>query len=171
MTGGVTDSQLALYEGLIALAWTDGVFSHYEKVVIRSLINDHRDFNDNQRHLLRESLQRRTPLCDIWPRITNKQDRARFLDYADMVMKADGVVDPNEEEIYRAKLAKHLGTLDVDSIKRDLDAYRVNLTEAQAEESKAYRDYAMEYGLIGFLKRLFSGNGPQGDDGQMSKIA
>ena len=164
MTQGVTDSRFAIYEGLIALAWTDGVLHSDEEAVIRSLIDSHHHFSEEQRQSLHDAVTCRTRISDIWPRITGKQDRARFLDYADMIMKADGVVHEREDTLYSIKLAKHLGTLDVDAITRELTDYRMELNEQDIRRAEEDRLYASQYGLVGFVKRLFGRDRDTGTD-------
>lgn len=155
MPSPISDSRLALYEGLIALAWTDGVLARREEELLRSLIDGHTDFSDDQRRSLHQTVSVRLQLGEIWPRMTDARDRARFLDLADVVIKADGVIDEAEDDIYSVKLSRHLGTLDIDTITRDLDDVRLARSEADREQAEADRAYAKRFGLLGFLHRLF----------------
>ena len=137
MTEPVSDSRLALYEGLISLAWVDERLDPAEKIVLEDIFAQHHGLTDEQRVALTRDITTPVRLADIWPRLTDPQDRARFLDMADVIFKSDGEVDDSEADIYAVKLAKHLGTLDLDGVKRELDDLRTELTEADKKEAEA----------------------------------
>ena len=163
MTEPVSDSRLALYEGLISLAWVDERLDPAEKIVLEDIFAHHHGLTDEQRAALTRDITTPMRLADIWPRLTDPQDRARFLDMADVIFKSDGEVDDSEADIYAVKLAKHLGTFDVDGIKRELDDLRTELTDADKKEAEACREYAKNFGLFAFAKKLI-GRGTDRED-------
>ncbi|MEM9234726.1 MAG: hypothetical protein AAGA69_10895 [Pseudomonadota bacterium] len=158
MTEFVTDSQFALYEGLISLAWADESLDPGEQAVLEDIFARHRGLSADQRQALSRDIQTPRPLADIWPRLTDPQDRARFLDLADVIFKADSYVDETEAAIYAAKLAKHLGTIDTDLIERDLSALRREQQLADKKEAEDHRAYAQDFGLLGYIKRVVGGD-------------
>lgn len=159
MTQPVSDSRLALYEGLISLAWADERLDTSERLVLEDIFAQHAGLSDEQRVTLVRDVDRPRPLADIWPRMTDIQDRARFLDMADVIFKSDGEVAEAETDLYAVKLAKHLGTLDLDRITRDLDQLRIDISEQNKKEAETYRDYAKNFGLFAYLKKLVSFDG------------
>lgn len=148
------ESLFALYEGLIALAWADGRLDHNERVVLEGIFARHQGLAPEQRRTLKEEVSSPKLLAEIWPRITDPLHRARLLDLADYIFKSDGHKDEMEEQLYRAKLAKHLGTLDMTALEKELGDLQAEQMFSDKSERQANREYARQFGLFAYIKRI-----------------
>ncbi len=152
---GLTESRFALYEGFIALAWADGALDVRERDELRALIDGNLTATPAQKAQLHAALDQPIAVEDVWPRLTEPQDRARLLDMASTLFTLDGVVCEDEQETGEAFLRRHLKSLDMDRIEQELSALREAQLDAKRKEAEALREYRKQFGLIAAFKRFF----------------
>lgn len=148
-------SKLALYRGLISLAWADHELHADEKSKLHEIIAEHRDLSVEDRAKLHLEVHTRTPLAMVWDDITDPQDRARLIDMANIIFQQDGDFCDDERELIESFQKKHLKSIGVDAIKTDLSSFSVEQAKQREIDREAYRAWASQYGLIGRLKAAF----------------
>lgn len=150
----ITESRLAMYEGIIALAWIDHTLHPDEKQSLHDLINNNPRFTDEQREILHGMADQKAKLEEIWPQITDKQDRAYLLDIANMIFHRDGEYCDIEKEVYEKYLAAHLETIDTEETMQELQTMAVAMRLQREAEEEAMEEYGDQFSLIGRLKNL-----------------
>lgn len=148
-------SKLALYRGLIALAWADHELHADEKSTLHEIISSHRDLTEDQRATLHDEVDHRVTLSDIWGQITDPQDRARLIDMANIIFQQDGDFCEDERALIEKFQAKHLQSIGLHSIEKDLASF----TEEQARQREIEREelkaWVNQYGMFGRIKAAF----------------
>lgn len=151
----VTASRVALYEGLIALAWIDHDLDASEKAALHAQIDSNLYFDEDQRARLHADVDRPVALADVWPRLTDPQDRARLVDWADELIRADGSLDDREQDAEAWMLDRLLGALDRDAIGRDLASVSADLREKARDEAADLRRYRAKFSMVAAIGRMF----------------
>ena len=149
-------SKISLYRGLIALAWADHELHVDEKTTLHEIINTHKDLSTEDRALLAAEVDKPVALADVWPDITNPQDRARLIDMANIIFQQDGDYCGNEQELIERFQAKHLSSIGVSAIQKDLSAFSAQQAEELETERAKLKAWASQYGLMGRIKSLFA---------------
>ena len=156
MAEKLTDSRFAVYEGVIALAWADHNLSKEEKQVFHRLADGNIYMNAYQRQTLHEKIDYKATIEEIWPRITEKQDRAFLLNLADTIFHADDEYCESEQSLYDFLHEKHMGTLDTEAVLRDISHLAMQQKAERArlhEKMEAYKTY---YSIPSRIGRLLS---------------
>ena len=157
----LTDSRLAMYEGIISLAWADHSLHENEKAGLHQLIDANPRFTDDQRNRLHNMVNERRDLADIWERITDKYDRAYLLDTANYIFTQDGVYTEREQEIYETFLADHLESVSAEETEEKLKHMAVTLKTRRLEEEKVAHQQAKasfdeQFSLVHRIKKIFA---------------
>jgi hypothetical protein len=150
----MTDSRLAMYEGMIALAWADHELAEDEKQGLRELIDGNPRFTDAQREKLHSDVDRKITLDSVWPRITEKQDRAHLLDVAGMIFLKDGEYSSAEKGLYDDFLAKHMASIDAESVIEEMRSMTGRLRAQREIEQQELEEYAAQFSLVNRLKEF-----------------
>jgi hypothetical protein len=150
----MTDSRLAMYEGMIALAWADHELVEVEKQGLHELIDDNPRFTDVQREKLHAGVDRKITLESVWSRITEKQDRAHLFDIAGVIFLKDGKHSATEKELYDDFLAKHMATIDTESVIKEIREMTVGFRAQREKEQQELEEYAAQFSLVGRLKNF-----------------
>ena len=153
----ITESRLAMYEGIVALAWADHELDVAEKEKLHELINQNPHFTDEQRAKLHLDVDNHAMLADIWPRITEKRDKAHLLNIASVVFLKDGKYCADEKELYDTFLAKHLATLDSESMMSEIREMAIAMRDKLELEEAEMEEYARQFSLVERIKRFFTG--------------
>ena len=151
----ITESRLAMYEGIIALAWADHDLDANEKQELHALIDGNPRFTDEQRSKLHNDVDNKLLLKEVWSRVTEKRDRARILDMAHRIFLKDGKYCANEKELYDTFLAEHLETLDAEEMQQEVHDMMDDLMAQRKLEDAALKEYAKQFSLIESIKKLF----------------
>lgn len=151
-----SDSRYAMYEGLIALAWADHELHKNEREALNTIIENHRGLSDEQRAQLKIDVETKVTLNEVWPRITNAQDRARLIDLAVVIFKQDGEYTADEREVKDAALAQHLEQINGNVIVADLRAYRDEQIEKNKLHAAEMEEYRKRFSLIEMIHSRFS---------------
>lgn len=106
---GVSDSRMAAYEGVIALAWADHELHKDEREQLHAMIDGNSGFSDEQRQKLHDDVNRKIDIREVWPRITSRQDRTWMLNAANILFKQDGGMCSSEQELFALLGATPLG--------------------------------------------------------------
>lgn len=147
---------MAMYEGIIALAWADHELADAERQKLKMLVDQNPHLSDEQRARLYHEIEHRIALSEIWPRITSKQDRAYLLDIAEMIFHSDGDFCAREQSLYHEFYARHMATLDSDATMQELQQMAMQLRAAREAEEQAIKDHVERYGLFPRLQRYLN---------------
>ena len=148
-------SRVSLYRGLIALAWADHELHHEEKAALHDIFDAHAGLTAENRAVLHTEVDRSIDLEDVWPLITDVQDRARLIDMANIIFQQDGNYSSEERAMIHRFTARHLASVNADSIAQEMAL----LTDAQKAARELEREdmkiWASQYSIIGRLKVAF----------------
>tara|TARA_B100000678_G_scaffold105833_1_gene88723 strand:- start:1691 stop:2179 length:489 start_codon:yes stop_codon:yes gene_type:complete len=148
-------SRVALYRGLIALAWADHELHEDERAALHDILDAHLGLTAENRAVLHTEVERSIQLEDVWPQITEARDRARLIDMANIIFQQDGEYSAEERAVIHRFTARHLASVNADSIASELalltDAQKA-VRDREREEMKAW---ASQYSIIGRLKAAF----------------
>lgn len=152
----ITESRLAMYEGMIALAWADHQLSSDERNRISALLDDNARLTEAQRADLKRKMDTKISLKDVWSRITDREDRIYLLDIASSIFGKDGNYSEEERAVYEACLKDHLDSFEGESTEEEMRAYAAELREQRARDEIAAKTEATEkfrkaLGPLGFL--------------------
>lgn len=134
----ITESKFAMLRGLIALVWADNKLVAEERIRIETYINYHLHLLPEQRAQLLAELESGLAMKDIWPSITDAQDRAELLDLASALFHADGARCDAEKALYEELLSLHLKTLDVTHIEAEIKQMAETAKKNRAREEQEY---------------------------------
>lgn len=151
----LTDSRFGVYEGIIALAWADHELTADEQQELHRLIDGNLFMSDAQRQQLRADVDDKVTLAEVWPRVTDKQDRAFLLNLADVIFHADGKYCKDEQSLYDKFFATHMETIDQEAVMREISALAFQQQadrERLQQEMAAYEDH---WSMINRIKRAF----------------
>jgi uncharacterized tellurite resistance protein B-like protein len=152
----ITQSRLALFEAMIALAWADHELSEDEIEGLSELIEANELLTDEQKQKLHSEIENRSSLETIWPRITEIHDRAHLFNIANTIFSEDGEVSESEKSAYEKFLNKHLSSINAKEIIADLSSASKEIRWQDEQASEEIKDYASQFGLVNQLKRLFN---------------
>lgn len=150
-------SKLPLYRGVIALAWADHELHPEEKSKLHEMISAHRELTTEDRAKLHAEIHTRISLADVWPHITDPQDRARLIDLSNIIFQQDDEFCDDERLLIERFQAKHLASIDISSIEKDLAQFSSDQTAQREQERQTYREWAKQYGVIEQIRSVFSG--------------
>lgn len=145
-----------MYEGMIALAWADHALDAQEKQGLHDLIDSNTYFSDQQRAKLHEDVDQQITIEGVWPRITEKKDRARLLDIAGVIFMKDGKLCETEQELYNTFLEKHLSTLDNEATLKEIREMAAQQKAARAQQQADLEEYAKRFSLVERIKQRLS---------------
>ena len=153
---GIANSRFHMFQGVIALAWADHVLTDEEKQGLHSIITNNAHMSEDQKAQLHGNVDIKINLSDIWPNITDKQDRANLLDLAHSIFLKDGKLCATEQELYDNYLAAHMDTLDEKAIMQELVQMAENQRKARAKEEKELAEYAKQFSMVERIKKKLS---------------
>ena len=116
----LNDSQFAMYEGMIALAWLDHTLDPSEKEELHNLIDWNINLSDQQREQLHKDVDVKIRIEDVWPRITDKQDRAHLLNIAINIFNQDGEYCALEQSAFNLMREAHISTINIAALQQDI---------------------------------------------------
>ena len=148
-------SKLALYRGLIALAWSDHELHPDEKETLHHIINTHQGLCDADRSDLNNQVDHPVSLDTIWADISNPHDRARLIDMANTIFQQDGAICDNERDLIETFQARHLASIDADRIASDLKAFTAEEQAQREKDREMYREWARQFSLVERVKAIF----------------
>lgn len=157
MAEGLTDSRFAVYEGMLALAWADHNLSEDEKQLFHRLVDGNIYMNKHQLQTLHEKINHKAAIEDIWPRITEKRDRAFLLNLADTMFHADGEYCESEQALYNFLHEKHMDTLDTEAVMREISHLAMQQQAEREELRREMASYQEHYSMPHRIGRLLSG--------------
>lgn len=153
---GLSPSRFALYEGFVALAWADHVLTEEEQDLLHVLIDRNVYATAAQKDTLHEIVSTPVAMSDVWPRITDAQDRARLIDMAQELFVADGVKCETEAAMADQLAAWHLADVNAPAVLRELADHAKVCPQEREAEREAMRAYRRRFSLVGYAERLFS---------------
>ena len=151
----ITNSRLAVYKGLIALAWADHDLADEERAKLHQMIDGNAEIPDTKKAELHANIDTKITLADVWEEITDKQDRAFLLNASDAVFHSDGEYCENERELYQTYLANHLGTLNTEAIQEELAALAYAQKAQRMQLRAEMEEYRQQFRITNRIAALF----------------
>ncbi len=133
-----TDSYVAMFRAMIALAWVDHELEAEEQESLRHYISGNVRLSDQQKQTLLASVNRKTSLCDSWGEITNPRDRAHLINLASTLFHEDHCFEPEERRVFERISNLHDNTLDAESLRTELQSMAKASRERLKAEDEAY---------------------------------
>ncbi len=109
-----------MLRGAIALAWADHKLEENEKAQIMRFIERNIHLSDVQRRALEGDVQKPAALADIWPHISEKQDRAHLINIAPLIFQSDTIFCDAEQAVYDRMYADHMATIDTHGLEAEV---------------------------------------------------
>lgn len=133
------DSLHAMYRGMIALMHVSGPASMEQREIVQTFINHDQQLSAEQKTALSSQMEHVTSLDEIWPAIKDVQDRARLLNVAERIFRADGEYCDKERAVYGILLQKQLGTIDRQVADFEINSVRKKMQEEMAQQKSNER--------------------------------
>ncbi len=134
----VTDSYIAMFKGMIALAWADGVLDGEEQDRLHDYIDANGRLNDTQKETLRDAVDEEILLTEVWSDITDPQHRAHLINIATTVFHEDGSYSEAEKKAYARITGLHNATLDEDALRAEIGNIAAVARERWEQEDQDY---------------------------------
>lgn len=131
-----TQSQVAMFRGLVAMAWADHALSAEEQQRFETLVNNNVLLSASQKQQVVEEIHTPVHIDLVWPQITDKHDRAHLLNVASTIFVQDGEYCEDEKAIYEKIYASHMSSLPQAELEKDIIA----MAQAQRLRSEAYKE-------------------------------
>ena len=109
---GFAIDRITAVEAIIALAWADGNLCESEKQALHRIIDQTDLLDDEQKTHLHQQIGIYLNIDEIWPKLTNPQDRSYVLNAANMLFHADGEYCGQEQALYDRLYQDHLYKMD-----------------------------------------------------------
>lgn len=122
----VSTSQFYMWRCVIALAHADDVVAPEERAYLERVIAgmDRRNgLTDEQKATFAADLDTPQKISDLLPYINEPQWRGQLIYFGGLLARADGHLDPREEQILTKLRADQLSSLDMAKIRADTKAY------------------------------------------------
>ncbi len=132
----VSASRMAMYEGLIALAWANGPINEAKRQKLTSIFTENRLLTEDQRQFLFSRIEEKVLMEAIWPHITEPQDRAYLLDFAERIFWLDGEYSELERNVYQEYLEHHLTSIGFDEAQTVMKAYAAELAAKRKDAER-----------------------------------
>lgn len=148
----VSESRFNMWRGVVAFAHADHKVEPEERKFITQYFESVPFSHDQQLQLL-EELEDAQDLNDIFPKITEAEDRSEFILFARMMCWADGDLHHQEEEILKRMNGEIIRQIDLDNIMRQTDA-----AAREAHKRLESPDDGVDPGaggILGALKGIF----------------
>jgi uncharacterized membrane protein YebE (DUF533 family) len=152
----VSNSTFYMWRCVIAIAHADGMIQEQERAYIQKII-DNMDrvygLTAEQKAAFASDLNASRPqnIADLLRNINDPAIRSQLVYFGGLLARADGVVDPREDDILKKLRADQLANLDMNQI-------RAHTQEAVASETFRYdiaqQELRPQGGLIAILDRL-----------------
>jgi uncharacterized membrane protein YebE (DUF533 family) len=120
MTKKLTDSQFYMWRTLFALSHADGVVSNEE---VRFMVEALEDipFSDEQKTLLRDDIKSPRDPLEMFAKVTDMRDQAKFFQFARDIVHVDGDYGKAEQDLLLKLQKLHIKTADVDKLVGKMD--------------------------------------------------
>ena len=143
-----TDSQIAMWRGMIALAWADRGVDDGEKTRLLEYFRNNIYLSDSQRAQLAKDMDQPIELKDVWGSITDTQDRAHLIDIAPSLFATHGSPTPKERAVYEKMCADQMATVDTKKLESEFDKIKAEIPVEQAEEDAEYKSEFHHWGPL-----------------------
>lgn len=150
----LTDSRLAMWRAVLAMAHTDGVVMPKE-AEFGALYMDRAGASDEQREILREDLQNPQDPAEMFARIIEPSDKADFFEFARALLWCDGDFSAQEKAIVERLQKTHIDSLHPERLAVELHALRDEQALARMRDEAAENGWAKRHvGLGAILSRV-----------------
>lgn len=116
----ITDSQFYMWRTLFAMAHVDNTVSDEEVRFMAEALEDI-PFSDEQESILRDDIKHPKDVGEMFGRISDDKDQAKFFEFAQKMVWVDGDYGKEEQEIMLKLQSQHIQTVDVDNLVGNID--------------------------------------------------
>lgn len=154
MGNRLTDSRLAMWRAVLAMAHADGVVMPKE-AEFGALYMDRAGASDEQREILREDLQNPQDPAEMFAQIAEPSDKADFFEFARALLWCDGDFSAQEEAIVERLQKNHIDSLRPEKLVADLRALRDEQAMTRMKDDAMESGWAKKHvGLGAILSRV-----------------
>lgn len=124
----ISDSLFHMWRCVIALAHADGEVQKEERQYIERIIGNLDrvySLSPGQKKIFEGDLDAAPSLPDLLPKVTEPQDRASLVYFADVMVWADGVLSEDEEKLLKQLRADQMSKVDMDKTRTKIEADRI----------------------------------------------
>lgn len=132
----LSDSQLAMWQGLVSLIHADGQKHPEEDEFIR-LSMKRAPATEDQKAKILEGLENPQPIDEIFPRIKDGKDRSQFIYLARVLFWSDGNFDGQEQKIFDRLQEKTMSQVNLKSAMKEVDSVAERFEQRIANEKSA----------------------------------
>lgn len=151
----LTDSRLAMWRAVVALAHADGVVMPKE-AEFGALYMDRAGASDEQREILRQDLYHPRDPGEMFAQISESSDKADFFEFARALLWCDGDVSAQEEAIVEKLQRDHVESLRPERLAAGIRALRDEQTAARMKQDAAAGKWAKEHlGFGAIMARVY----------------
>ncbi len=145
MTNQVSESKFAAWRGAVALAYIDHTLSEAEKQKLHQYFSK-QPFSDVQKSQLDKDIDQGVDLDTVFPKITDKRDRATLINISRVLAYADGVFCEKEQEAFEHMMSRHMPTVDIDAARKEADFITKEINDKyKMGPVEAVLDYVAEF--------------------------
>ena len=124
----------------MAVAWIDSDFgddeiTYFEKVFDNLL--RYYDMTDDQRQILADDLEVAKPPEQLYPHIMDQTVRSELLNFVDIVVNLDGVLDPNENQLVEKLQSWHYPVYNADELMKEIRESRSQRKQEHVDRARS----------------------------------
>jgi uncharacterized membrane protein YebE (DUF533 family) len=151
-----TPSHVAMLRGAIAMAWADGSLDPDEQQRLHAFIDQNTQLSPAQKDMLHAEIDAPVTLDQVWSQITEAQDRAHLINIATLIFWEDEHYSEAERKAYAQMNAWHNQTLDISTIRLEMETMAEKAKEHWEMEKAAEKEsQGFVERVVGYLDRLF----------------
>ncbi len=132
----VTESEFYMWRTLFAIAHVDDIVSKEEVRFMAEVLEDN-SFNDEQRAILNDDIKNSRDISEMFSKISDKKDQARFFSLARKLVHIDGDFGDAEQLAMLKILSEHIRSVDLDQLIGKMEF------ELEDEEEKLFDPVAL----------------------------
>ncbi len=115
MSDGIPESEFYMWRTIFAIVHADDIVTDEEVRYMAEIMEDV-PFGAEQRDVLNEDVRRPQDINDMFSRITEKKDQARFFKYARQVVHVDGDYGEDEQNIMLDLIKRHVKDVELSDL-------------------------------------------------------
>lgn len=114
-SNGMTESRFYMWRSIFALAHADHVVTPEERRFMFDALAS-QDFSEDQRAILKDDIEHKKDIGEMFSRVVTEDDRSGFFYYARLLCWSDGDFDEQEQKIVLELKKAHVKNVDVSAL-------------------------------------------------------
>lgn len=120
MSEAISQSEFYMWRTLFALAHADGIVTQEEIRFMAESLEDNA-FSEAQKDVLTDDISNPKKPSDMFSKIEDVKDQARFFKFAQKFVWIDGKYAPEEEQVMTQLISAHMREVDFESLVEQVD--------------------------------------------------